>query len=348
MMLITLSSKTAPQVPNDPQRVVAEWSVQAEYVQANNPASKQATMTLAANLINDASQPGKSHLYGRVNAIIEPWLQADADAELWYLKARIEQHNHQFDAALAILDKILVDQPKHNNANLMAVRLNLIKQSFDQAKHHCRQLTADAYMNVVAVCLLEVASHEGQLASSYALLKNMFKGAELAPPYRLWIGLMLSDMANRLALFEESASWLAQFAIDDDLSYLTTWAETQLKLNQPQAVINRLAQIHESNPAIEDALLLQLALAEHQLNSRQNTHHDRWKQLISQRVRLRELRQDNHHAGELAQYYLWLEHNPAKAKHWATLNWQQAQEHKDKQLLDAALLAQHPITAETD
>jgi len=297
--------------------------------------TEQHALNVASELLQQANQPGQEHLYGKALSVIKPWLQDQAHPDLWVTKARIDQHQHRFDLALNTLQKVLHQHPHHQNAHLMAARMHLINRSYSAAKQHCLQLETDPHINLPAVCLLEVASHQGQLEPSYALLKQQLAGVELAQPYRLWVGLMLSDMALRLGSLNESQDWLELHAIDDDVSYLVAWAETQLKLKQPQAVIKRLTPWFDRVNNLDDGLMLQLALAEQQLNLDQPNPSLLWKQRMQQRIAWREADNDLYHASEIARYYLLLAHDPEQARHWAEINWQQTKEPKDHQLLQA-------------
>ncbi len=299
---------------------------------------------IANNYLNQANEVGKSHYYDLAEQTIKPWLKGDSHPEKWLVKAKIDQHEHHFEEAIESIKRVLADNPKNNNAHLMATRIYLIKRNFQAAKTHCQQLSSDAYMNIAAICLLEVASHLDQLSASYAVLKSMFMDAELKAPYQTWITLMLSDMATRMNNHDESAYWLARSSHTSDISHLAAWAKNQLQLKQAKVVIERLEPLYQNTPLIEDTLLLQLALAEQQLNqsnkhvsSRTNQLH--WKELIKTRIKQREQSTLNHHASEVAQYYLYLDDNPEKAYHWAKINWQQSQEYNDKQLLEATRVA---------
>jgi hypothetical protein len=83
-------------------------------------------------------------------------------------------------------------------------------------------------------------------------------------------------------------------------------------------------------------------LAEKQINLLENKRQTKWQQRMKQRVKLRELRQDKHHAADLARYYLDIDANGQKALYWAKINWQQAQEYKDLELLKRAQLNHSP------
>ena len=92
-----------------------------------------------------------------------------------------------------------------------------------------------------------------------------------------------------------------------------------------------LTPIVKAHPIKDDALLLRLAIAE-----KENSKRPYWQNVFAQRVVLRELRNDNLHAAELARYYLDVNIQPEKALHWARVNWQVAQQHGDRKLLDQA------------
>ena len=82
---------------------------------------------------------------------------------------------------------------------------------------------------------------------------------------------------------------------------------------------------------MDDALLMRLALAEKKLNQK-----NYWRDLLTERVQLREQRQDSLHSNELALYYLDINPNPQKALYWAKTNFSNTREYNDKKLLTRA------------
>ena len=112
---------------------------------------------------------------------------------------------------------------------------------------------------------------------------------------------------------------------------MAQWADVQLALHNNKNVLDHLSEIVNQAAEMDDALLLRLALAEK--NMAQSTH---WQTRLSERIALREQRQDSLHASELALYYLDISPNPQKSLYWAKINIQNTREYNDKKILARA------------
>ncbi|RYG09944.1 MAG: hypothetical protein EOO07_23010 [Chitinophagaceae bacterium] len=149
----------------------------------------------------------------------------------------------------------------------------------------------------------------------------------------------MADMAVRLERYADAETWMkTQLSNNPSVNYLAQWAEIQILQGKDENVISYLTPIVNSAPEIDDTLLLQLALAEKSLliKSGDKKFDNIWGKKLSERVNLREQRQDIQHANEVARFYLDIQSQPEKALHWATLHTQHSREINDKKLLERA------------
>ena len=333
MLLVCVSVVAEPYKPQDPNIVLASWEV--ETVAGTHISAEQKKKQLRLDL-QRAQKPGQSYLYGVVQSRLVDRIEASQDSEEWLLWAETLQHSHQFKEAELWLNKVLQSEPRNPQAHILLAQMALIQQRFDTAKSHCLQLLDGGDITTVSVCLLQVASHQGQLSESYQKLANLWSQVS-EPEYRVWMALILSDMAERMHDVIAAEQWLEEVPLQgSSISHIQAWADIKLKNGQAQEVLSRLHALKKQEPALEDGLLLRLAIAQKHFNRASKQIYNPWQQEISQKIKLREQRADIHHAKDMALYYLEFTNDAKKALYWAEINWQQAKEYGDSVVLNRA------------
>lgn len=350
----TLIVTAAPYVPKTADEIVAQWPALNDAavqkikspLQNNNQGNTQAGDTAAvvalANVyLAQAALPGQSRLYGLAQAALKPAIEKSLtennpiDKNLWLAWAQVQQHQHNFVVAQQALEKVLQQDPTDINANLLAARIYVIQENPLAARNACLKLLGSADLFTVTACSLEANTYlnPDDLGSSYQQLKQLINSQGLPSDERgTWLIQMLADMAMRNKDPSAAASWLEQRLQNASVNYLSQWADVQLALNNAAQVIQHLTQVLNNVPEMDDALLLRLALAEKKINATERL----WQTQLTERVLLREQRQDNLHANEMTIYYLDINPNPAKALYWARINIVSAKEAHDKELLARA------------
>lgn len=330
LILIGIKSYAEAYIPSDPDVVVASWP--ARNNKHDTRVSERQSIAQAKQYLSQANQPGNSYMYGLAQATLEPWIDSKGknSSHLNTLWARILQHQHNFDAAIGHLQQAIKTNANNEGAYLLLARLYVIKNEYSLARSSCSSLLGKSDLITASICLLEVASFQGQLKGSYRQLQKMLNLSRIDGVKEVWSRQILAEMAMRLEKFNESEAWLDMPLADKDLGFLIDWSETKFTLGKHCHVFDQLQPIAKNLDYVEDAIILRLALAEKKCGTRSSSN---WRKRMQSRVDLREQRQDIHHASELAIYYMDLDPKPETALHWAKINWQQAKEHRDKALL---------------
>lgn len=337
--------------PTDPQQIIAQWTnatpaavAELETQQRLQPQDIASVVQLANQYLAQAAQPGQSRLYGMAEALLKPLIEKEVqDFSVLLAWAQVQQHQHRFVIAQNILQKILAQQPDSVTANLLAARLHLIQGDAIAAQATCVRLLGHTDLLTLSACSLEARSTLGakELADSYVQLQDVVGRQGLPNDERkTWVMQMLADMAQRLDKPQAAIDYLNQVTSINSLSVWVQWADATLALKDYQRVIDTLTPLVKSSAPADDALLVRLATAEKNL-----ARTTQWQEHIRERVTLRELRDDQAHAADLALYYLQVAPDPKKALQWAERNWQQAREASDKQLLLRARQAAGVTTA---
>lgn len=337
-------AQAKPYIPASPEEVIAVWdksasrqlqNFQIQHWQTQNHLQPQdvATLTQLANqYLQQAAQPGFAYLYGVTEALLKPAINNNIqDTSLLLAWAQVLQHQHKFVPAQDVLQKIFTREPNHITANLLAARLQLIQGNPAAAQPYCLTLLGHADLLTLSACSLEVRSHLGEkaLTESYAQLQQLLASQGLPDDERqLWILQMLADMAVRLQHYAEARNFLEKITQPKTLSVWVQWADIQIALDNNQLVSEKITEIIKRNTQIDDALLIRLVIAEKKLAGE-----SQWQTQLQERIALREMRDDQAHAADLALYYLAVSSDPQKALYWAERNWLDAREPGDQQLL---------------
>jgi len=334
LILFCLGSVMAePYKPQDLKTVLARWPIEDMAVMQASPEAQK--KQLLADL-KKAQKPGHSYLYGVVHSRLATRIDDSTDPQEWLLWVQVLQHSHHFEAAQLWLAKVLSEQPHQPQAHLLLAQMAVLQQRFDAAKSSCVKLLGRSDITTANVCLLQVASHQGQLSQSYEKLADLWQGLS-DNDYRLWVSLLLSEMAERLGKATEAEFWLEQIPLQDSsISHIQAWADIKLKNGQAQEVLSKLHALKKQQPYLEDGLLLRLAMAQKHFNQASKGVHNPWQQEVVQKMRLREQRADRHHAKDMALYYLEFTRDTKRALYWAEMNWQQTKENSDAVLLARA------------
>jgi len=349
LILVLLSAPliAAPYTPTTGDEIVAQWAAPsnpalqslktASRLQPNNPAT---IVALANSYIAQAGQPGQSRFYGLAQAALKPLIEKNISHKaLWLTWAQVQQHQHNFEVAQTALEKVLTEDPSNETANLLAARIYIIQEKPLAARNACLKLLGSADLLTVTACSIEANSylHPNDLTNNYQQLADLINRQGLPNDERAtWIIQLLADLALRNNDPATAATWLAQGLTNANLNYLAQWADVQLALNNSQAVLTTLVPIVNAAPEMDDALLLRLALSEKNIGKEQIGRETHWQTQLTERVELREQRQDSLHASELAMYYLDIAPNAKKALYWAEINIANTREYTDKNLLARA------------
>jgi predicted Zn-dependent protease len=339
--------------PTDPEHVIAQWNTTPSALlrglqmqQRLQPQDSNRVLQLVNQYLVQATQPGQSHLYGVAEALLKPLIENNTqDLSVLLAWVQVQQHQHRFVVAQSMLQKILVQQPDNITANVLDARLYLIQGNAASAKSACMRLLGHADLLTLSACTLEARSILGdkELSESYAQLQHIVITQGLPEDERqIWVIQILADMALRLQQPQAALEFLNQIKSKNSLSVWVQWADVNLAVQNHQSVINELTPLVSTSSQADDSLLVRLAIAEKKTAS--TTH---WQTQVSERIALRELRDDQAHAADLAIYYLDIAPDATKALHWAERNWQQAREASDKQLLLRAQQAAGAATVTT-
>lgn len=302
----------------------AEPAAQTVLVMAQAPANKSGSaLQQIASLLQQARLPGQSRLFQQAQLHFNQ-LTPEPNAEYWLLSADLAQQQHQFDAALAALEQAERFQPQPQIA-LVRARIALVQAQPKQALTACKPLLGFKELFLFQLCSLEAIGRAGQVEQSYPLLLKLANQTDMPLPERLYLQATLAEQAEWLQQPAVATAHLLPWLSQAPVPFWIKWADLTLS-QEPAMVYQRLATLTK-DAALEDSLLLRLARAEQLTNQGQ-----KYQQLATAQIQLRERRQDLLHSADLAYFYLYLQPNARKAQQYSGLNYQQAKEPDDQKL----------------
>ena len=294
-----------------------------------------------------AMAQGDPRLVGYAAAAIAPLEAKSAGiADYWLLRGQLEQFSHQFEPALASLEKASQINPKTVDPLAWRAAIFMVQARYAEAKTECQRVAAVAEPLFATGCRTYAQAATGELKPAFDALNSAIKTAAAdktppAPELRLWAYTRLAEMAIRLQQNEVAESTLKSAlklgVIDQFL--LGAYADFLLAQQRPAEVLQLLAGWERS-----DILLLRLALAGQVMKDSRATD---WSSQLRDRFNAAARRGDRLHEQEAARFELDIEGNPAKALAAATSNYTVQKEPRDAEILmRTAIAARQPKAAE--
>ena len=287
---------------------------------------------------------GDPRYVGYASAALAPLDKAApaSNASYWQIKGMLQQYSHNFDGALASLDKASLADPTSPDAMAWRAAIQMVQANYAKARAECNALTPLTTPLFSAGCTQYVRASTGELQSAFDTLNAAVKAEPTASPeLLLWELTRLVEMAIRLKRFDEADAYFQRalkLGVTDQF-LLGAYADFLLQQKKPEAVITLLADWERS-----DILLLRLALAGKAVNHKKAAD---WASALRDRFVEAAKRGDRLHEQEAARFELDIENNTKKALTLAVNNYKLQKEPRDAEvLLRTALAANDAAAAE--
>ncbi len=287
---------------------------------------------------------GDPRYVGYASAALTPLDKAApaANSAYWQIKGMLQQYSHNFDGALASLDKASLTDPTSPDAMAWRAAIQMVQANYAKAQAECDALKPLTTPLFAAGCTQYIRATTGELQSAFDTLNAAVKAEPTAQPeLLLWELTRLAEMANRLKRFDEADAYFKQalkLGVTDQF-LLGAYADFLLQQKKPEAVVTLLADWERS-----DILLLRLALAGKATNHKKAAD---WASALRDRFVEAAKRGDRLHEQEAARFELDIENNPKKALTLAANNYKLQKEPRDAEILmRTALSAKDAAAAE--
>jgi hypothetical protein len=309
---------------------------------AARPADAALRLDIAERYFALAMAQGDPRYVGYALSTLAPLEKTAADARFWRVRGQLLQYGHDFEGALASLQRASTLAPQAVEPVAWRAAIRMVQAQYALAAAECDQLARIAQPLLAQACTAYVRGTTGQLIPAY----NMLSAAVAAqqPPdagLTLWAQTRLAEMATRLQRWGDAERHyrvaLAQGLTDQFL--LASYADFLLQRDRPQEVLRLLAGWERS-----DVLLLRLALAG---RAAKDPRASEWLAQLRERFGAAAQRGDRLHEQEAARWALELENDAVRALAYAQANYGSQKEPRDAEILmRAALAAGKPAAAQ--
>ncbi len=267
--------------------------------------------------------------------------QPPEDAGYWLVRGMLEQFNHEFDRALASLERAARLDPRLADPPGWRAAIFMVQARYDEARNACAQLAPLAHPLWAQGCADYAEAAQGALQPAYERLSRSASQATGAPAaLRLWAETRLAEMALRLER-PQAAEQHFRRARDTGITdqfLLGAYADFLLARGRPAEVLTLLDGWERS-----DILLLRLALAG---RAARDPRAADWASQLRARFDDAARRQDRLHEWEAAVFALEIEGQPERALQLAASNYAVQREPRDAlMLMRAAVAAKRPKEA---
>jgi tetratricopeptide (TPR) repeat protein len=342
----------APRVPSDDAEVLEHLPASrdpAERQRADlrrtltaRPDDLRTALGLARLDIETSRKRADPRYLGQAQAALAPWWDLPSPPEpVLVLRATIRQSLHDFDGALADLDRVVAQSPDDPQAWITRSVVLSVRGRYAEAKASCQPLRTLAPALVFTICDASIDALTGSAAGAYDRIEQSLATSTAASSdVREWALSNLAEIAARLGRDDDAARLFQQaLAIDPDDAYALA-AYVDLLLDEGHAAeVARLLAGRTDN----DNLLLRLVLAETAMGDRGASAH---VDLLATRYDASRLRGDTVHRREEARFVLGVKHDARGALALARGNWEVQREPWDLRVfLAAALAAKDPTVA---
>jgi hypothetical protein len=309
---------------------------------AQNPDDLELALSLATGYVQLGRREADPRYDGYAQAALAPWWELAAPpVPVLLLRATLVQRRHDFVAALADLERVLAQAPRHPQALLTKATILGVQGKPAQALSSCAELAGTVESLVEAACVAGAYGWGGRARDGDRLLRDaLTRSPGAAPGIRVWALTILAELATQRADgVAAERHFRAALALElRDPYLLGAYADFLLDENRPAEVLELL----DGETRI-DPLLLRQTLAERRLGAEGLEEH---VALLQARFEAARRRGDSVHLREEARFTLDLLDLPAEAVELARTNWTTQREPADARiLLEAALAAGDPAAA---
>ena len=309
---------------------------------AVNPRDLESAARVARRAIEAARATGDPRFLGQAQAALAPWWAlADPPAAALVLRATVKQSQHDFDGAMADLDRLIAARPADGQALLTRATVHTVQGRYAEARNDCGRLIRVASSLVITACMAGAGSLNGDAEGAYAgLVRALARPGEEAGT-RVWAMTIAAEIAARRGnVTDADAQFRAALALDPRDGYLLgAYADHLLDTGRAREVLPLLAAETKN-----DNLLLRLALAESAMLERHSDFIEHRRELAD-RFDAARRRGDTLHLREEARFRLTIENDPGGALALAQANWKTQREPADLYLLAAAARATGDVAA---
>jgi tetratricopeptide (TPR) repeat protein len=263
-------ARATPYIPASDAVVLAELPAGARYTDVSGRRLAQNRLDVAIPMaqfyIQQARTSGDLRYLGYADAVLAPWVAKHAPSpDALVLTATVQQSRHEFNAALATLDRALSVRPNDPQGLLTRATILRVLGRYPEANVACEQFARSVEPRLAALCVQSMRALNGHLQQAYENLLGVSTQGWLVAE-KSWLYSELGEMAVRLGRDAEAQRWFIQDLnlAPSDFYVRAAYADLLLRQGRAPEVLALLQGQDSFEP-----LLLRIAIAQKQLHDPQ-------------------------------------------------------------------------------
>jgi tetratricopeptide (TPR) repeat protein len=226
---------------------------------AQTPRDPALALAVAKRYLDQAHELGDPRFAGMAMSAIEPWRDdATMPDDVLLMRANLQQYLHEFDAAAASLQRLLVRPgPPRPQAWLTLATVRRVQGRYADSDSACREVASAGSSLHANACLAENLALRGDVDRARATFNGLLADARQPNATRAWLATSLAELeqrAGRAAAAE--AAFQAALKLDSDSYTTLAYADFLIDQKRPAQALTVL-----KGQARSDAVLLRLAIA---------------------------------------------------------------------------------------
>ncbi|MAT69600.1 MAG: hypothetical protein CMJ58_08755 [Planctomycetaceae bacterium] len=350
--LLSVAASAAPYVPADDAEVLESLprsllAGQGELAQLRGqldagPDDPEVAAAVAQRYLQIGTDAGDPRYFGYARAALSRWWeQPAAPTGILRLRAKLREKDHLYDAAIADLRALLVQQPADAQAWVELSNIYRVQGKYEHAEKAIERLSRVATAGAVAYARIPLLAVTGRVAQADRLLTAIAQvTADDAAP-NTWLAAMQADVARMRGDDRRAERRYRQGlqASPDNLYLLRAYGDFLLDRGRDREALELLIDHGNDNGALLGATIALTRLGAQQQAAK-------WTAVLASRFEEIRMRGSQPHGRYEARFHLQVLDDPERALEVALANWQQQRELRDSQVvLQAALAAKQAAAA---
>lgn len=274
---------------------------------------------------------GDARFVGAALGVLQPWLNANAGADILNLGASARQYMHDFDGAVQLLDQVTAADPRNAQALLSRANIRIVQGRLADASADCINLARARRQDLAILCDTTAKALSGEAPQAFERLERLVSSRAIDPALTGYAHSLLGEMARFLERPEQARSnFEAALASDSgDLRTLMIFADFELSQGRPMEAMRLLKDAPST-----DSIMVRQAVGAKAAGDQSELA--RLTQILRGSFEAAEAAGETAHTREAARFWLEVEGDTKRALAAAQANWINQRELEDALLLIAA------------
>lgn len=294
---------------------------------STQPLSEQKMAEQIRYYLDIARETGDERYLGYAHTLMTGLSAEDINTgELTLAYAALLQRVHRFEEALALLEKLMITEPMHGQANLMSAYINVTLGRPEEAKEFCRNAGSNLGSVIGINCAVTANMLQGKSERAEQVLSNLLVSSHLSAVERIETLINLAEISKIRGDYENAQKFFSRLIDEDpnDTYVLARLADTYISAGEYDECIQLLENKKQPSLQLRYAIAVKNKAGEVQGSLQESLHNYFSVQLA---------REPNLSSRDYAAYLLSIKNQAGLALDVSLRNWQKQREIPDTELV---------------